>query len=111
MRGVNKVKKFVTLLFLSSSVYAGSANLNPEEFPSIQLDAVKTQIAGMPKDGVGEYRTDGKTLGAKMDLRIPLSKSITWHGMAEAEGINNNLRYTDGYRLETGFRFYFRGKK
>lgn len=87
---------------------AWSTKDNPDRYPSLGFDLIKGQQAGIPKAGVNGVQTNGGLVGAKVDYRLPVTSAFTFHAGAESVGINNNLGYTDGYRLEIGGRVYFR---
>ncbi len=97
---------YVLPFLLSSFAFAEFAN-NPDRVPSLGIDLIKGQVAGLPRAGVNGAQTDGGTVGFRADLRYPITQSITIHTMGENIGVNNNKDFTEGYQLEVGMRVYF----
>jgi hypothetical protein len=93
---------------LSGVAGAWDTRLNPDRYPSLGVDLIKGQQAGIARGGANGFQTNGGLVGARADYRLPVSNAFTFHAAAESVGINNNMGYTDGYRLEFGGRIYFR---
>ncbi len=81
---------------------------NPDRFPSIGVELAKGQVAGIPKAGINGAQTNGGTVGFLGDFKFPVTQSLTLHTSFQTDGINNNLAYTDGYRLAVGLRVYLK---
>lgn len=84
-------------------VHAYETSRNPDRVPSFGLDLWKGQVAGMDRQ---EALSNGGTVGGHFDFRAPVTNALTLHAFAESEGINNNLRYTDGYKIGVGLRVF-----
>ncbi len=93
----------VFLLGLTVSAHAWEKGKNPDRVPSIGVDLWKGQLAGMDRQ---QGQTNGGTVGFMADYRMPISNVVTIHAGGETESVNNNLKYTDGYRLTVGMRVY-----
>lgn len=76
---------------------------NPDKVPSFGLDIWKGQVAGVDKQGSG---TNGGTVGGLLDFRAPVTSTLSIHVFGETQSMNNNLRYTEGYRLGVGMRVF-----
>lgn len=91
------------LLFVTMPSSAFDTSRNPDQVPSIGLDLWKGQVAGLDRETV---ETNGGTVGANADFRLPVTNALSLHFFGESEGINNNLKYTDGYRMGLGMRVF-----
>jgi len=96
------------LLLLPLSVQAREYKENPDRYPSIGFEVAKGQVPGIPKAGVNGEQTNGGTVGFLGDFRLPVSDALTLHTSIQSDGINNNLAFTEGYRLAVGLRVYIR---
>lgn len=76
---------------------------NPDKVPSFGIDIWKGQAAGVDKEKSG---TNGGTVGGLLDFRAPVTSALSLHVFGESETINNNLRYTEGYRIGVGLRVF-----
>lgn len=83
--------------------HAYDTSKNPDKVPSFGLDLWKGQVAGIDRK---LDETNGGTVGGHFDFRQPVTNGLTVHAFAESEGMNNNLRYTDGYKIGLGLRVF-----
>jgi hypothetical protein len=98
----------VILLVASTPSFAWVKNDNPDRYPSIGVELAKGQVAGTPRKGVDGDVTNGGTVGFLGDFRFPATQNLTLHASLQTDGINNNLAYTEGYRLAVGLRVYIK---
>jgi hypothetical protein len=91
------------LLLVAAPLHAFDVNKNPDRVPSFGLDLWKGQVAGLDRQTA---ETNGGTVGGLFDYRQPVTNALTVHAFAQSEGINNNLRYTDGYKIGVGLRVF-----
>ena len=103
LRAVKTLALLIGLLCVSGPAMAFDRSMNPDRVPSFGLDLWKGQVAGLDRKLV---ETNGGTVGGLFDYRHPVSNSLTLRAFAESEGVNNNLRYTDGYRVGIGLRVF-----
>lgn len=103
---MKRVGFIVLALLAAAAAHAWEIERNPDRYPSIGLDLYKGQLAGLPRAGVAGAQTTGGTVGGILDLRLPVTGSLTWHAFASSEGAANNKDFTDGYRVGMGFRVY-----
>lgn len=105
--GVNNMKLIalaVTFLVLvGNPARAYDTDKNPDKVPSFGLDLWKGQVIGMDRQ---TSETNGGTVGGVADFRLPVSNALTVHFFGESEGVNNNLKYTDGYKIGLGMRVF-----
>lgn len=105
------LKKIMFLIVLmSGSAGAFDTRSNPDQFSSVGVDLIKMQQGGIPRAGVNGNSTDAQGVGFRADYRLPVTNAFTFHVAAETISIDNNLAYTDAYRIEVGGRVYFLGK-
>lgn len=97
----------IGLSLLCVPAFAWNTDRNPDRVPSLGVDLIKGQQAGIARGGANGFQTDGGLVGARVDYRLPMTNALTFHFAGESLGINNNMGYTDGYRLEVGGRFFF----
>lgn len=90
-------------LLMIAPAQAFDKSLNPDRVPSIGLDLWKGQIAGMDRQ---TSETNGGTVGGHADFRLPVSNALSVHFFGESEGVNNNMRYTEGYKIGVGMRVF-----
>lgn len=91
------------LLLGGTSAHAYDTSKNPDQVPSFGMDLWKGQTAGLDRTTV---ETNGGLVGGLLDFRAPISNAFSIHAFAEGTGINNNLRYTDGYKIGAGVRIF-----
>jgi len=91
-----------SVVCLTMPAVARDVSENPDRIPSIGVDLWKGQVAGIERSG----DTNGGTVGISADYRRPVSNAITLHAFGETEGINNNLKYTSGYKVGVGLRVF-----
>lgn len=98
-----KLLSALLLLIVAGTAHAYDTSKNPDRVPSFGLDLWKGQVAGLDRQTA---ETNGGTVGGHFDFRQPISNALTVHAFAESEGINNNLRYSDGYKVGVGLRVF-----
>lgn len=98
-----KLKLMFVLLLCAGPARAWDRQNNPDRFPSFGLDLWKGQVAGMDR---ATMQGNAGTVGGLFDYRHPVTNALTLHAFAESEGINNNLRYSDAYRIGVGLRVF-----
>lgn len=107
---MNKIIVVVLALLAAGQAFAFDTRSNPDQLASLGVDLIKMQQGGMPRAGVNGTTTDGQGVGFRADYRLPVTNTFTFHAAAETVSIDNNLQYTDAYRIEIGGRVYFGGK-
>ena len=107
---MNKIIVAILVLFAARQALAFDTRYNPDVMASVGFDLIKMQQGAMPRAGVNGTTTDGQGVGAKLDYRLPVTNAFTFHAAAETVTFDNNLEYTDGYRIELGGRVYFGGR-
>jgi hypothetical protein len=98
----------VMVLVVAAPSWAWEKSSNPDRYPSIGIELAKGQVAGIPRKGVDGDVSNGGTVGFLGDFRFPATQSLTLHASLQSDGINNNLAYTEGYRLALGLRVYIK---
>lgn len=104
---MNKIIVVMLALLAAGEAFGFDTHSNPDVMASMGLDLIKMQQGGMPRGGVNGTTTDGQGVGFRADYRLPVTNSFTFHAAAETVSIDNNLQYTDAYRIEIGGRVYF----
>lgn len=97
----------VILALGGATAHAFETRENPDKVPSFGLDLWKGQLAGIDRELA---TTNGGTVGGLFDYRHPVTNALTLHAFVESEGVNNNLRYSDGYRVGFGMRVYLQDR-
>jgi hypothetical protein len=104
-----KIACLTFLVLLSCGVSHGfDTGKNPDRVPSFGLDLYKGQLTGIDRKLA---ETNGGTVGGAFDFRLPVSNALTVRAFAETEGVNNNLRYSDGYKIGVGMRIFLQDLK
>lgn len=100
------MKSLLLLILLTSPALAWEKRLNPDRFPSIGLELGKGQEPGIPRAGINGNQTNAGTFDFIGDFKFPVTDAFTMHASFQNIGINNNLSYTEGYRIAVGARIY-----
>jgi len=97
------------LILCASSAFAWSTKENPDQYPSIGLDISSGKIAGVVKDNaLGLPQTDGGFVKGLLDIRVPMTNTVTVHAFGSSTGINNNKQYSEGSEVGLGLRIYLK---
>ena len=92
---------------VASPVWGFDTSRNPDQWMSIGMDVSGGHLAGMMKDVAPDTpHTDGGFIKGLLDVRIPMTNTVTLHAFGSSTGINNNLQFSEGHELGVGLRVY-----
>lgn len=102
----------IVIAFLTEPAHAADITKNPDQMPSIgwllsngHLPMTRTTVP----DGLES--TNGAYIRWMIDVRYPISNTVTLNFEAELTGVNNNRDFSNGTRLGVGMRVYLPGMK
>ena len=105
-----KLAMVLALLQVASLGWASDHSQNPDRFMSIGIDGSAGKTPNIFKNGhyftprITE-NTDLFTKGA-IDLRLPVTNSVTLHAFGSATDLNNRFKFKDGHEIGAGVRIY-----
>lgn len=104
-----KIALVVALLQIASAGWAFDRTENPDRYTSIGMDLSTGKLPGMLKKEVaGLPDTDGGFVKGLLDVRVPITNTLTMHVFGSSTGVNNNLEFSEGNEVGFGLRVYIR---